>query len=57
LTDKLTNFKINGSGVAGIKYLQARKYSNTPGLRGGGSRYINHKKTIISRLSSKVNKA
>ena len=34
-----TNYKINKSGVAGIQHFQAKEYSNTLGLRGGGSRY------------------
>ena len=39
MTDKITNFKLNKSGVAGIQHFQAKEYSNTLGLRGGGSRY------------------
>jgi hypothetical protein len=39
LTAKITTFKINKSGVAGIQHFQAKEYSNTLGLRGGGSRF------------------
>jgi hypothetical protein len=51
LTAKKTNYKINKSGVAGIQHFQAKEYSNTLGLRGGGSRY---KFTMILKNKIKI---
>jgi len=42
LTQKYAILKLIISGVAGIQHFQAKKYSDTPGLRGGGSRYCYH---------------